>query len=909
MVVLIHGTTFGRDQVYDWSSIRSALTEGGQVGVAEFTWSGRNSERDRLAAAASLAQQLDCIGKNVRILAHSHGGYVAVEAAGLMRNPKSVDRLITLGTPYMRYRPAAPSALVGLIALSASLLLLDNRTLVGTATSKAADLARGLYSDFLLLNGSDGITRWSCYLLLLMAALGLLLVVMRSFIAALNPVTRTIQWLLRRRRASRVFRELNGRVFAIHHPLDEAVAGLRAVIAPAPPSIFRAATPGFLRWIAAPLVNAADSIFGWRVVRRLQGTDLSGMVLTGVETAPPHFTSYCLSTHDEQRLVQGADQQLTDLVSSIREELSKRQRGAAGDVFGGFWDRFRNYPLVHSGYLKEAFAQLWVDMLKQDADDAKWKSAVAATSSPSETGRRRQAVGERAGDMHYVHQALMDTFAVFVVALLLLASVWSVRTAVRHVSSDAVLRSALDGRVSLIGLVGSDTAGRVATVRSWLNVLGRFGKLHVALRDLSLLNQTEWKTKGALLILEAATTSNVDATGLRQECLSAFERIIRHRMASAIQMSAIVDAMGFKWTASTLPLLEWESIVAEATSLGLDPALQDLLNCMRDGTTDQVTPGREELLSAAIGGLATRARATSSSRDHTMLALAVRKSVDLCLVHPELMGRTLRDVDAAFKTACNSEYHLRAWISEIEERKRTASNKADLSHDEQTKLAADAVMLLCVAAGQPAHAQSLEHRQLAETIIDSLLDATGWLSSNPKASIVVQAMRLNAGFRTLQANGTTPTATLVHCVKRLLKLMQDNEAMAPSIAYVVERMQLPQGPQHDELRKERDRLLQVATSARAVEVYRIAEQAGGIDESALVSLWAGGPLEEQELGIVEHMFDEMPNDAAASKSRMQLATLLWEEGIGNKRALALRVIGHCKAQHQAEFYQWLAGNP
>ena len=74
-----------------------------------FDWSGGNSDSARQQAAADLAIQIRFYRKNhpcepVRVVAHSHGGNVALLASQF--RGVYIDELVTLGTPIVAdYRP------------------------------------------------------------------------------------------------------------------------------------------------------------------------------------------------------------------------------------------------------------------------------------------------------------------------------------------------------------------------------------------------------------------------------------------------------------------------------------------------------------------------------------------------------------------------------------------------------------------------------------------------------------------------------------------------------------------------------------------------------------------------------------------------------------------------------------
>ena len=75
------------------------------IPLGNFAWSGGNYRTARTSAAESLASQIaEAKDRNpemlVQLVAHSHGGNVAIEAARILKeNDITVDRLVLLGTP------------------------------------------------------------------------------------------------------------------------------------------------------------------------------------------------------------------------------------------------------------------------------------------------------------------------------------------------------------------------------------------------------------------------------------------------------------------------------------------------------------------------------------------------------------------------------------------------------------------------------------------------------------------------------------------------------------------------------------------------------------------------------------------------------------------------------------------
>ena len=118
VVTLVHGT-WAKDT--DWVKPDSKLCQGlaridPSPVVRRFQWSGANSHRARLRAADALAKQLEETFAEFpeaehHLIAHSHGGNVALYA---FRNPTICDRIasvVCLATPFIhaRVRPIEPA--------------------------------------------------------------------------------------------------------------------------------------------------------------------------------------------------------------------------------------------------------------------------------------------------------------------------------------------------------------------------------------------------------------------------------------------------------------------------------------------------------------------------------------------------------------------------------------------------------------------------------------------------------------------------------------------------------------------------------------------------------------------------------------------------------------------------------
>lgn len=157
-VVLVHGT-FATSAVWDKGSaiIEAALKEHGQVlTVANFEWSGENSHAARNAAAAALFELVlqlhqSCREARICIIAHSHGGNVALYAARRMTQ-ELADQivLVTWGTPFLTCRVRELDEARPLLSGSLSLWALIGTAAIGYWIFKA--YGSGALTGYLLFS-------------------------------------------------------------------------------------------------------------------------------------------------------------------------------------------------------------------------------------------------------------------------------------------------------------------------------------------------------------------------------------------------------------------------------------------------------------------------------------------------------------------------------------------------------------------------------------------------------------------------------------------------------------------------------------------------------------------------------------------------------------------------------------
>ncbi len=110
IVTLVHGTGAQHANWLRSSALLSALTKIGGPGktvIRSFCWSGGNSHSARRVGAIHLRRHLRQVDASVPqfIVAHSHGGNVALHALRNLALRKRVHGLVTLATPFVVARP------------------------------------------------------------------------------------------------------------------------------------------------------------------------------------------------------------------------------------------------------------------------------------------------------------------------------------------------------------------------------------------------------------------------------------------------------------------------------------------------------------------------------------------------------------------------------------------------------------------------------------------------------------------------------------------------------------------------------------------------------------------------------------------------------------------------------------
>lgn len=106
LTIIVPGTWYGSDWSKTNNLFINSMNSFGEIPMVmneKNMWSGGNVVRDRSTAAGYLSDLINNYsfkdGEKLNIVAHSHGGNVAKEAIGLLKDGVKVDNFVTLGTP------------------------------------------------------------------------------------------------------------------------------------------------------------------------------------------------------------------------------------------------------------------------------------------------------------------------------------------------------------------------------------------------------------------------------------------------------------------------------------------------------------------------------------------------------------------------------------------------------------------------------------------------------------------------------------------------------------------------------------------------------------------------------------------------------------------------------------------
>jgi len=152
VVTLVHGT-FARGAAWandDAALVRQRLRErfGEAVRFRAFNWSGSNSHSARRAGAKALREDQEevartCPGLPRFVVAHSHGGNVALYALGDAPSQPDLAGIVTIGTPFIASEARSLGAGMGLLRLGLPFMTLLLGVLLLGGIAAVASLALG----------------------------------------------------------------------------------------------------------------------------------------------------------------------------------------------------------------------------------------------------------------------------------------------------------------------------------------------------------------------------------------------------------------------------------------------------------------------------------------------------------------------------------------------------------------------------------------------------------------------------------------------------------------------------------------------------------------------------------------------------------------------------------------------
>jgi hypothetical protein len=152
VIVLVHGT-FARDAkwTHPTSELYRHLRSVTNPEFVVFNWSGRNTNRARLKAGKELSALLRSLlkenpGRPVSVVAHSHGGNVALYAVKEIDSPNLA--VITIATPFISETPRQLEAQLDISCIGIDLL-------IGIALSAIWFILMGLLFDIWIFDLDD----------------------------------------------------------------------------------------------------------------------------------------------------------------------------------------------------------------------------------------------------------------------------------------------------------------------------------------------------------------------------------------------------------------------------------------------------------------------------------------------------------------------------------------------------------------------------------------------------------------------------------------------------------------------------------------------------------------------------------------------------------------------------------
>lgn len=271
-IVTVHGTGdtaeelegpkwFQRGSAFSYALQGDLAAAGLDCEIIPLLWSGANSATAREQGSRKLVRvvgELRRQGKKVHVVAHSHGGNVATDAACMLGwranapHPTLVS-VTTVGTPFLHARMSLSETIGAWVFLAVAALGL------------LASIGAGALVFSLVSSGQSGWSGWLGRGALL--PLGMMAASAFALPIALAGVRRVL-WVRRGQRSETKIR-------TIWHPADEAISFLQQLeatrINPFPPNaLFRRSRSGAVTWGVRAALSVAPvvfvSILGWPVV-------------------------------------------------------------------------------------------------------------------------------------------------------------------------------------------------------------------------------------------------------------------------------------------------------------------------------------------------------------------------------------------------------------------------------------------------------------------------------------------------------------------------------------------------------------------------------------------------------------------------------------------------------------------
>jgi hypothetical protein len=369
LVLLIHGTAaadpddrgtkWWQCESAFWTDLNRQLAPDAACGSPDggvFHWSGLNSEGARRQAGRALYQwlrKLDDEGREVHLVAHSHGGSVIwhalLESLAAKHPLAGLRSWITVGTPFLRFRsdrhawwmilPLVAAAFVAVATIDRAQLLIQTWT--------------AMFRENLGRSAVSLVGLWS----LIAIAIGVSLV----------RLVRTAFAHLRQRRrdalAEAAWREYGDRWCGLSSSEDEAINGLATTLAlegaimPRASGGGNSATGRFASILTAPfrflqnrLIAPLGDQFIWdRVTRHMQGADVFGLRLASVDRTPVAAApTRTVPRKVNEELRELANRKAAEVMTDFRDGLGKP------DIFARLQRRLSWNELIHTSYFDVA---------------------------------------------------------------------------------------------------------------------------------------------------------------------------------------------------------------------------------------------------------------------------------------------------------------------------------------------------------------------------------------------------------------------------------------------------------------------------------------------------------------------------------------------------------------------------